>query len=203
MHVVQSPCPRWECWWMQCICKPAPAGALHYCVGVCVDVNGKLSPNQGMQSDPLLFLWLFFRARRAWPTGCLGMTMLLWEPECWIKSTQLLWEPASREFTLPSKPSVPGLGFYQIVFVIPLDFSNKQWNANICPEGKPPSYWRGKEHDIQMTHGFVGEVMAACHSLGWGFAVRCHTEWMYLGCEVNVNGFGRKSPVTSQSQFAC
>lgn len=145
----------------------------------------------------------FFQARKSWPTRCLGMIIFLWEPECWIKSVQLLWEPARKNFTLPSNPCIPGLGFYQTTFVNLLDFSNKQWNANSWPEGKPSSYWRGKEHNIQMTHGSVGEVMAACHSLGCGFVVRCHMEWMYSGCDVNLNGCGRNSPVISQRRVAC
>lgn len=144
-----------------------------------------------------------FQTRKAWPTRCLDMIIFLWEPEGWIKSVQLLWEPARKNFTLPSNPCITGLEFYQTIFVILLDFSNKQWNANSWPEGKLASYWRGKEHNIQVTHGSVGEAMALCHSLGCGFVVWCHMEWMNLGCDVRVNGFGRHSPVISQRQVAC
>lgn len=154
-----------------------------------------------MQRDLLYHLWLFSEPEGL-PIRFLGMAIMLWEPECWIESSWHLWEPASKHFTLPTNPCIPGLRFYQMVFVFPLDFSNKQWNANIWPEGKTLNYWRGKEHDIQMTHGFVSEVTAVCHSLGYGFVIRCHMEWMCLGCEVNVNGFGRNSPVTSQNQFS-
>lgn len=181
---------------MQCMCKPTTAGALHYSVWVYVDVNGKLCPNHRMQTGPLYLLWLFSepealdpRDAWVWPYFC--------GSQWWIKTIWLLWEPASKDFTLPSNPCIPGLGFYQIVFVIPLDFSNKQWNASIWPEGKPPSYWRGKEYNTWMTHGFAGEVMAVCHSLGCEFVIWCHVEWMCLGCEVNVNDFGGNCPVNS------
>lgn len=93
---------------------------------------------------PIVPSLAFFRTRRAWPTRCLCMTIFLWEPEVLNQERSALWEPASRDFTLPSNPCVPGLGFYQILFVIPLDFSNKQWNANMWPEGKTSQLLKGK-----------------------------------------------------------
>lgn len=150
---------------------------------------------------PIVPSMAFFRARRAthkmlgYGHNAVGARVLNWECLAFVGTSQQRLHP-------PLKSLHPGLRFYQMVFVFPLDFSNKQWNANIWPEGKTLSYWRGKEHDIQMTHGFVSEVTAVCHSLGYGFVVRCHMEWMCLGCEVNVNGFGRNSPVTSQNQFS-
>lgn len=164
-------------------------------------VNGKLPKAQDAESNCTFSG--FFQARKAWLIRCLGMIIFLWEPVFWIMTVQLLWEPARKSFTLPSNPSILGLGFYQTIFLILLDFSNNQWNANSWPEGKPSSYWRGKEQNIQMTHGSVGEVMAACHSLGCGFVVRCHTEWRHSGCDVSKNGFGRNSPVISQRQVVC
>lgn len=84
-------CPRWVSWWVQCVCKSAPAEVLD------IDVSGKLCPNHLCRETHALInasSLAFFRARRAWPTKFLGVCFCGIQ-KCWIKSAQL-WgnEPA-------------------------------------------------------------------------------------------------------------
>lgn len=132
----------------------------------------------------LYLLWLF-SSQKGLTDQMLGYDHISVGTRVLNQECSALVGTSQKNFTLPSNPCIPGLGFYQTIFVILLDFSNKQWNAKSWPEGKPSIYWRGKEHNIQMTHGSVGEVMAACHSLGCGFVVQYHMEWMHLGCDDN------------------
>lgn len=147
-------------------------GSRHWC-------EWETLPKPFMQRDPCFNQCFFsglFQSQKGLTHKIPG-GLFLWDPEMLNQECSALREWACRDFrcnlcTLPSNLCVPGLGFYLTVFVVPLDFSNEQWSTDIKPEGQPLSSWRRREHNIQMTHSFVGEARAACHSVGlWSDAM--------------------------------